>query len=195
MFKIPTLAGSLPTSVQDALSQAEMLFKLAGLNEATVSLTRPPEAGEILRGACLEASVPVRSLELLAGKMLDSMAASQGVKVAGTRLSLRNGAPGPLSLEFGVEVDVRIFGKPVTVGVRGVADGSEGESVVVRQLQLDPGSGMFAGMATALLRTRLDALEGRRFDLTEIARIPVRLERLECSGSPQQTLRVGLRFE
>lgn len=195
MFQIPSFDAAPPASIAEAMIQAERLLHLAGLNEATLSVARPPEAGEALRGACLEASIPVRALEVIAGKTLDSMAASQGVKISDTRLSLENGATGALSLKLGVEVDVRVFGKTVTVRVQGVAEGGDGKGIVFRQLTMDAGSGIFAGMATALLRPRLDALEGRRFEFTAIAGIPVSLERLERVHLPAETVHIGLRFE
>jgi len=180
--------------VEEALSQARQLFLRAGLEDAEIIVTQPAELGETLRGACLEASIPVRSIEAVAGKAAESLAASQGVKILHTRLSLQNGGAGDLSLLLGVEVGVRVFGASVTLGVRGVAEAAGGESIQCRELQMDTGSGMFAGMATALIRPKLEALEGQSFNLSRLAGVPVRLVRLECTGATPDTLRIGLQF-
>jgi len=180
--------------VEEALSQARQLFLRAGLEDAEIIVTQPAELGETLRGACLEASIPVRSIEAVAGKAAESLAASQGVKILHTRLSLQNGGAGDLSLLLGVEVGVRVFGASVTLGVRGVAEAAGGESIQCRELQMDAGSGMFAGMATALIRPKLEALEGQSFNLSRLAGVPVRLVRLECTGATPDTLRIGLQF-
>lgn len=194
MFDLSPLSASPPASVEEALSQTKRLFLRAGLLDAEVSVTQPAELGENLRGACLEASIPVRSIEAVAARAAEALAASQGVKVSHTRLSLQNGAAGNLSLLLGAEVGVRVFGATVTLQVRGVAEATGGESIQCRELLLDAGSGMFAGMATALIRPKLDALEGQTFDLSRIAGVPVRLVRLECTGAAQDTLRIGLQF-
>jgi hypothetical protein len=193
MFAFPPLSAAPPTSVQEAVLQAKRLFSQAGLVDAELVVTQPPEAGESLRGACLEATIPAASLEAVAAKAAEALGASQGVKISHTRLSLQNGG-GSLSLELGLEVGVRVLGATVTLGLRGVAAGVGGEDIQCRELKLDAGSGLFSGMATAMIRPRLDALERHRFNLTQIAGVPVRLFRLECTGEAQNTLRIGLQF-
>jgi hypothetical protein len=129
----------------------------------------------------------------VADRAAGALAASQGVKVSQTRLSVRNGGA-DRSLELDMELGVRVFGATVTLRVAGGAEAADGENLQCRELKLDAGSGLFAGMATALIRPRLDALEGREFNLSRIAGIPVRLLRLECTGEPPETLRIGLQF-
>ncbi len=194
MFDIPPISAAPPASVDEALLQTTRLFSRAGLEGAEVAVTQPAELGETLRGGCLEASIPMSSLEAVAGKAAASLAASQGVKISYTRLSLQNGAAGDLSLLLEMEVGVRVFGATVTLRLSGVAEAAGGESIQCRELQLDAGSGMFAGMAGALIRPKLAALEGQSFNLSRIAGVPVRLVRLECTGAAQDTLRIGLQF-
>jgi hypothetical protein len=192
MFDFPPLSDAPPATVEEALLQAKRLFLQSGLEDAEVLITQPPSPGESLRGACLEAAVPVTSLETVAGKAAGTLAASQGVKVSHTSLSLQN--DNSLSLRLSVEVGVRVFGATVTLRVSGMAEAAGADSIQCRELKLDAGSGLFAGMATALIRPKLDALEGHRFNLTRIAGVPVRLVRLECTGANQETLRIGLQF-
>ena len=194
MFDIPPLSSAPPASVEEALLQARHLFSRAGLEDAEVRMTEPPTSGESLRGACLEASMPVASIQAAAGKAADALAASQGIKIAHTRLSFENGGPGSLALGLAVEVGVRVLGATVTVRVRGVAEAADGENIQCRELKLDAGSGLFAGMASALIRPKLDALEGQRFNLTRISGVPVRLLRLECTGETSEKLWLGLQF-
>lgn len=194
MFAIPQLSSTPPDSVEEALLQARRLLSLAGIEDAQVCITQPPHSGESLRGACLEASIPVASIQAAAGKTAEPLAASQGVKIAHTRLSFENSGAAGLALSIAVEVGVRVFGATVKVVVRGVAETADGEHIECRELMLDAGSGMFAGMATALIRPKLDALEGQRFNLAQIAGVPVRLLHLECTRETPETLRIGIRF-
>ena len=194
MFDFPPLSEAPPASLEEALLQTKRLFLQAGLEGAEVFATRPPEPAQALRGACLEATIPVGSLETVAHREACALAASQGVKISHTRLSVQDDGDGACSLKLGVELGVRVFGATVTLRVGGRAEASDGENIRCRELQLDAGSGLFAGMATALIRPRLDALEGREFNLSQIAGVPVRLLRLECTGASGETLRIGLRF-
>lgn len=186
------LSETPPTSVEEACSQARQLLMRAGLEEAEVFVTQPPDPGESLRGACLEAAIPVESLEAAACSAAETLAAGQGVKISQIRLFLRNG--GDRSLELVLELGVRVFGSTVSLCLRGRAEGADAENIRCRELKLDAGSGLFAGMATALIRPRLDALEGRAFDLSQVAGVPVRLLRLECTLESRETLWIGLRF-
>jgi hypothetical protein len=192
MFDFPPFSEAPPASIEEALLQTQQLFLRAGLENAEASVTRPPDPGESLRGACLEASVPVGSLEAAAGKAAGELAAGQGLKISQTRLSVRNG--GDCSLELGMELGVRVFGATVTLKVGGRVEAADAENLRCRELKLDAGAGLFAGMATALIRPRLEALEGRLFNLSQIAAVPVRLLRLECTGEAQDALRIGLQF-
>ena len=89
---------------------------------------------------------------------------------------------------------MRVFGATVTLKVGGRVEAADAENLRCRELKLDAGAGLFAGMATALIRPRLEALEGRVFNLSRIAAVPVRLLRLECTGEAQDALRIGLQF-
>ena len=193
MFDFPPLSEVPPASVEEALLQTRRLFLQAGLEGAEVVATRPPEPGEALRGACLEAAIPLGSLEAAANKAAGALAANQGVKISHTRLSVQNGGA-DRSLKLDLELGVRVFGATVTLRVAGRAEAAGGENLQCQELKLDAGSGLFAGMATALIRPRLDALEGREFNLSRIAGVPVRLLRLKCTGESLETLRVGLQF-
>ena len=192
MFDFPPLSEAPPATVEEALLQTQQLCVQSGLEDAEAFISRPPDPGESLRGACLEASVSVKSLEVVAGRAAGALAADQGLKISKTQLAVRNGEDG--SLEVDVELGVRVFGATVTLKVGGRVEAADAEHLRCRELKLDAGSGLFAGMATALIRPRLDALEGRLFNLSRIAGLPVRLLRLECTGETPQALRIGLQF-
>ena len=73
MFDFPPLSEAPPASVEEALLQAKQLFSQAGLAHAEVVVTQPPGAGESLRWACLEASIPAASLEAVAAKAAEAV--------------------------------------------------------------------------------------------------------------------------
>lgn len=192
MFDFPPRSKAPPATVEEALLLTQQLCVQSGLEDAEAFISRPPDPGESLRGACLEASVSVKSLEVAAARAAGALAADEGLKISKTQLAIRNGKDG--SLELDVELGVRVFGATVTLKVGGRVETEDAEHLRCRELKLDVGSGLFAGMATALIRPRLDALEGRLFNLSRIAGLPVRLLRLECTGETPQALRIGLQF-
>ena len=194
MFHIPPFSDAPPISVEEALEQARRLLARASIHGAEVTVTRPAAAGECLKGACLEGSLPLTALEAALREAADAVAASQGVKVSRTKIHLENRAEGDLSLALTVEVDVRVFGATITLRVRGALDATDGESVRLQNLQLDAGTGLFSGMATGLIRPRLEAMEGQRIDLTRLAGVSVRLLCLECSNGTPEMLRIEMQF-
>jgi hypothetical protein len=194
MFNLPSIANPPPASVQEAVEQALRLLTEAGIENAEVSVTQPALAGEPLKGACLQASLPLPSLEAALQKAADALAAAQGVKISRLQVRLHNSAEAMLSLQVHVEVDVRVFGATVPLRVSGLADATGGESIQLRNLQLDSGAGLFSGMATALIRPHLDSVAGQRMDLTRLAGVPVRLLQMECSGTEPEVLRLGGQF-
>jgi hypothetical protein len=194
MFNPPTLSHSPPASVEEALERARGLFAQAGIEGAEVTVTRPPLAGEPLKGACLEASLPVASLEAAVRKVAEAQAAAQGVKISRLQIRFQNGSEETLALQVHAEVDVRAFGATMTLQIRGLADATGGESVQFRELQLDAGSGLFSGMATALIRPDLDSVGAQKVDLTRLAGVPVRLLRMECPADGPERLCLGGQF-
>lgn len=194
MLDLTPLSDAPPTSVEEALEQTRRLFARAGIADAEVSVTHPAAPGEGVREARLEALVPVASLEAALHEAATALAAAQGVKVSQTQLLLENSGGKGLSLTAHVAVDVRVFGATVTLRVRGDADATGGTHVRLENLQLDAGSGIFSGMATGLIRPRLDALEGRRIDLAQLAGLPVRLLCLESSEGAPGRLRIEVQF-
>ena len=194
MLELTPFSDTPPTSVEEALEQTRHLFARVGITDAEVSVTQPAAPGEGLKEACLEAFVPLSCLEAALNEAATTLAAAQGVKVSRTHIRFENGNGNPLSLTVHVEVDVRVFGATVTMCVDGEADATSGEHLHLRSLKLDAGSGVFAGIATSLIRPRLAEVEGRRIDLTKLAGVPVRLLRLERLNETPGGLRIGLRF-
>ncbi len=194
MFEIPPLSDSPPTSLEEALLQAENLFERSGVRGAQAIIKQPPSPGESLRGGILEAIIPIHEIEEAAGRMVVSLAAKQGLKVTLARLSLRNSESQDLSLEFEVELETRLLGASLTTRVRGTASVPDGETLRFRALRLDAGAGAFASMAAAFLRPKLDALEASSFELSRIARVPIRLRQLESTGQDPAMLLVAVQF-
>lgn len=194
MFKLPPFSGSPPASVEDAAEQARLLLAKTGIEDAEVSVTQPPSAGESLRGACLEVTIPLPSLETALRKAAEAQAAAHGVKISGTHVRFENGPAGELSLRIDASLDVRVFGSTVTLRLGGLADAAGGEQIRFANLQLDAGSGLFSGMATALIRPYLDSVAGQPIDLTHMAGVPVRLLRMECPEDEPERLRLCGRF-
>jgi hypothetical protein len=194
MFDIPSLAVSPPVSLEDALGQARRLLAAGGIPDAEVCVTQPPAAGEALRGGCMEVSIPLQSLENTLHRRIEALAAAQGVKVSGTRIQIENGGAGGLSLTLSVEVDVRVFGATTTLKVRCLADAEDGESIALRNPQLDAGSGLFSGMASAMIRPYLEGAAGKKIELSRLTGVPVRVLRLECSTEKPGALQIGGQF-
>lgn len=194
MFKPPNLSNSPPASVEEALERARLLLAQAGIEGAEVTVTQPPMADEPLKGACMEAFLPVASLEAAVRKVAEAQAAAQGVKISRVQIRFQNGSEETLALQINAEVDVRVFGATMTLQIRGVADVTGGESVQFRNLQLDAGSGLFSGMATALIRPYLDSVGAQRLDLTQLAGVPVRLLRMECPADGPERLCLAGQF-
>ncbi len=139
----------------------------------------------------MEALLPLASLEAAVRRVAEAQAAAQGVKISRVQIRFQNGSEEALALQVNAEVDVRVFGATMTLGIHGLADATGGESVQFRNLQLDAGSGLFSGMATALIRPYLDLVGAQRLDLTRLAGVPVRLLRMECPGDGPERLRLG----
>lgn len=194
MFDFPPLSVSPPASLDEALEQAKRLLVQAGVPDAEVRVTQPPAAGETLKGGALEASISLQSLEAALHKTAETLAAAQGVKVSRTRIQIENGTPGGLSLAVSVEVDVRVFGRTTTLKVRCLADAADGESIGLHNPQLDPGSGLFSGMAGAMLRPYLEAAAGKKLELSLLTSVPVRVLRLECPAEEPRALQIGGQF-
>lgn len=176
------------------MEQARRLLARAGLPDAEVCVTRPPADGEALKGGCMEASIPLHSLENALHQRVKTLAAAQGVAVSGTRIRMENSAPGGLSLTVGMEVDVRVFGATTTLKVRCTADAADGECIELRNPQLDAGSGLLSGMASAMIRPYLEAAAGKKIELSRLAGVPVRVLRLDCPAEAPGLVRIGGEF-
>jgi hypothetical protein len=180
--------------MEEALEQARRLLARAGIPDAEVCVTQPPAAGESVRGGCMEALIPLQSLENVLHKTVETLAGAQGVKISATRMRIKNGAPEGLSLGIMVEVDVRVLGATTTLKVSCLADASDGEAIELRNPQLDAGAGLFSGMASAMLRPYLEAAAGKKIELSRLTGVPVRVLRVECPLEKPGLLKLGGQF-
>jgi hypothetical protein len=167
IFDASTLPKTAPTSVEEVLSFADSLFASSGFNGASVSLISAPTGGAGVSGAAFCVSVPIAELEALARRAAEAAAEEQGIQVSRLELALRQEAPERLGML--IEADAKAFLGKVTVRVTGslVLQQEQG-TLHFEGLQMDAGSGMFAGIAGAVLRPKLARLGEKVIDLRQI---------------------------
>jgi hypothetical protein len=167
IFDASTLPKTAPTSVEEVLSFADSLFASSGFDGASVSLISAPTGGVGVSGAAFCVSVPIAELEALARRAAEAAAEEQGIQVSRLELALRQEAPERLGML--IEADAKAFLGKVTVRVTGslVLQQEQG-TLHFEGLQMDAGSGMFAGIAGAVLRPKLARLGEKVIDLRQI---------------------------
>jgi hypothetical protein len=183
LFPNLTLPNYTPTSAPEAVSMAQAVLHSAGLSTASVSLLQPPVDGEPFLGARVLLSIPEAALEECLLKVAQTKAAEQGAKVKSLRLQLASQPPRPDAasaeppmLSWKITASASLMMATVEVTVSGEFHAASPTVLTARQLALDAGTGMFAGMASALLRPQLLKAEGRSFPLPRLAGQPVQLD-------------------
>ena len=181
MFRelLPSLP--LPGSAEEAVAQANALFKKAGFAPDPVTLKTPASGPDGFSGATLRADLPEEALGALVHAAVVEAASEQGVSVTHTSLQLRPGGPG--SLGVSLQVTAKIFVASVELGIRGTVSVSSSGTVEFDSILLDAGTGMFASMATATIRPQLDQIMSKRFELGKILSRPLKVLQFEFKES------------
>jgi|GEM_PF-2205015 len=185
IFDASTLPKTAPTSVEEVLSFADSLFVSSGFNGASVSLISAPTGGAGVSGAAFCVSVPIVELEALARRAAEAAAEEQGIQVSRLDLALRQEASERLGLV--IEADAKAFLGKVTVRVTGslVLQQEQG-TLQFEGLQMDAGSGMFAGIAGAVLRPKLARLSAQVIDLREIEGFGLRVTGIRATAQQME---------
>jgi len=93
-------------------------------------------------------------------------ASEQGISITDTSLQLNPAGPGALGIRL--QVTAKVFVSSVEVGIRGRVTVSSCGTVEFDSLLMDAGAGMFAGMAAAAIKPKLDQLQSEKFELEKI---------------------------
>jgi len=181
IFDASTLPKTAPTSVEEVLSFADSLFASSGFNGASVSLISAPTGGVGVSGAAFCVSVPIVELEALARRAVEAAAGEQGVQIDRLELAFKQEAPERLGLE--IEADAKAFLGKLTLRITGslVLLREEG-TLHFEGLQMDAGSGMFAGIAGAVLRPKLARLGAQVIDLRRIEGFGLRVTGIRATA-------------
>ena len=186
LFNASTLPKTAPTSVEEVLSFADSLFASSGFNGASVRLIAAPTGVSGVSGAAFCVSVPIVELEALARRAAEVAAEEQGIRVSRLDLALSQEAPERLGLM--IEADAKAFLGKVTVRIIGsLALQQEQGTLQFEGLQMDAGSGMFAGIAGAVLRPKLARLSAQVIDLRQIEGFGLRVTNI-CATAQQLEL-------
>lgn len=170
-----------PRSAEEAVSQANALLKKAGFAPDPVTLKTSASGPDGFQGATLGADLPEEALGALVHAAVVEAAAEQGVSVNHTSLQLRQEGSGGLSVAL--QVTAKIFVASVGIGIRGKISVSSSGAIQFDSLLLDAGTGMFASMATATIKPKLDQMMSRRFELEKIFGRPLKVTQFELNKS------------
>lgn len=167
-----------PASAEEALAAARLLLQTAEVSGATVSLEKPALVPGGLEGAELKVTLSVPAFEAALHTAAVKAAANQGVKISST--NLRVSEPVPNRLHFHVTVEAKVFGGSLKIDVEGDATPEGGTHVRFSDCKMEGGGGMFGGIATAMIRPKLSALEAAPIALQQLTGVPVLLTQLGC---------------
>ena len=190
MFSKFIIPSKQPSNIEDAVSDLKDLLEQIGLEGCDIDSRESPQGRESLTGAVLNASIPLPSLEKVLQKTASDAASEHGVNLSKTTLIMREDAEHKLSVEIGLEA--KIFGGGIQIKITGFIEIREQRHLQITGLKMDGGAGMFAGMAGALIKPRLNQWEGTTLDLHRLAGVPVRVTELRCN---ETDLRFSLTFE
>jgi len=162
---LSVLKNASPTSVEEVLSLSTALFTATGMQGVTVALSGSPSSEAELKGASFWVTLPKVELEALLHRAAQGAASEQGIQVSRSQLRITQEVAD--RLELAMEADARAFLGALTVRVTGALVLQSDGTLRFNSLKLDTGSGMFAGMAGAVLRPKLVQLGAQVIDLRQ----------------------------
>lgn len=169
-----------PASAEEAVSTARLILEKAGVAGAIVSLEKPADVPGGLAGAELSVALPILSLEAAIHEAVLKAAAEQGVKITQTNLHLSQPQADRLHLQ--VVVEAKVFGGTLKIIVEGELAPERGTHLRFSGFKMEGGGGMFGGIAAAMIRPKLSALEAAPLELQRLVGVPVILSQLSCLG-------------
>jgi hypothetical protein len=170
------LPQNQPASAEDAVASARLLLNAAGISDAVVSLEKPATVPGGLAGAVLMARLPRVSLEKAVHNAAAQFATQQGIKVTQTHLLLQQTSPNQVQLNL--QVEAKVFGGTLQLGISGSVLVEGGTRVRFCDLNMESGGGMFAGVASAMIRPKLAALQAEPLEIEKLAGLPLELSEL-----------------
>jgi hypothetical protein len=173
-----------PKSAEEAVRRANTILQQAGFAKEAVSLQTPASGSDGFSGARIRMDLPEEALRALVHATVVEAASEQGISITDTSLQLNPAGPGALGIRL--QVTAKVFVSSVEVGIRGRVTVSSCGTVEFDSLLMDAGAGMFAGMATAAIKPKLDQLQSERFELEKIFGRKVTVLQFEFKSSQVQ---------
>ncbi|NBV85971.1 MAG: hypothetical protein EBS01_06855 [Verrucomicrobia bacterium] len=164
---LSALQNISPTSVEEVLSLSSAFFAATGLQGVDVAFTKAADSAAGLKGASFCVTLPTAALEALFDSAAKAAGAEQGIQVTRSQLRVRQEVSD--RLEIALEADARAFLGALTVRVTGSLVLLEEGTLRFDGLKLDVGTGMFAGMAGAVLKPKLLQLGSQVFDMRQLS--------------------------
>lgn len=184
MFNLFNSQQPTPKSAEEAVRRANAILQQAGFATEPVSLNTPASGADGFSGARIRMDLPEEALGAMVHATLVEAAAEQGVSVTHTSLQLHPARPEGVGIRL--QVTAKAFVSSVEVGVRGRVTVSRCGIIEFDSLLMDPGAGMFAGMATAAIKPKLDHLQSEKFELEKIFGRKVTVLQFEFKSSQVQ---------
>ena len=166
MFAFFNSQQPTPKSAEEAVRRTNATLRQAGFTHDAVSLKTPASGPEGFSGACIRMDLPEEDLRALVHAAALQAASEQGITITDTSLQLH--PAGPRGMGIRLQVTAKVFVSQVEVGIRGRVTVSNCGTIEFDSLLMDAGAGMFAGMATAAIKPKLDQLQSERFELENL---------------------------
>jgi hypothetical protein len=166
MFHLFNSQQPAPKSAAEAVWRAKALLQPAGFAPEAVSLKTPASGPDGFSGARIRIDLPEEALGALVHATVVEAASEQGVSITHTSLQLH--PAGPRGMGIRLQVTAKVFVSQVEVGIRGRVTVGNCGTIEFDSLLMDAGAGMFAGMATAAIKPKLDQLQSERFELEKL---------------------------
>lgn len=184
------LPSNPPADAQEFVFQGNALLHAAGLKDAHLTLDRAPSPPNPFQDAEITLVLPEKSLEEVIQKEASRQAAQHGAKVSDT--ILRCEPAGHHAIRFRASATASLFLGSVSFRLSGVVRALDPDKFAFSEIELDTGSGMFGGMARAMIEPRLRQWAGTEPSLGTWMKRPVRWLDFETRAGE---IRCRLRFE
>jgi hypothetical protein len=184
MFNLFNSQQPAPKSADEAVRRANAILQQAGFAPEAVTLKTPASGADGFSGARIRMDLPEEALGALVHATVVEAASEQGISVTQTSLQLNQA--GPNGVGIGLRVTAKVFVSSVEVGIRGRVTVSNCGTVEFDSLLMDAGAGMFAGMANAAIKPKLDQLQSEKFELEKIFGRKVTVLQFEFKSSQIQ---------
>jgi hypothetical protein len=185
-----SLPKQAPADVQELITQGNSLLHAAGLEGARFKLDRPASTPHPFQDAEVTLIVPEKSLQDVVQKEAARQAAQHGAKVSGTILQCEPAGENAIRVRAASTASMFIGSIPFHLSCVVLAIAPD--KVGFGEIKLDTGSGMFGGMARAMIEPHLQKWAVSEPSLGAWMGRPVHWIRLESrAGEIHCSLRFG----